>query len=424
MTGLDSLLSTASNGLNKPMPSYRYKASTMDGKVVEGIMEAVDDGTVAMKLQDMGLFPVRIDFSGRKTVLTREIILPWQSRKIRRKDLLVFTQELHTLVKSGFPLDRSLAILSQISESPAMGDVTQDILKEVKGGKSFSEALGKYPDVFPKVYINMVRAGEASGALEEILSHLSAYLATSDDLRSYIIGAMIYPVLLSVVALVSITILTIFVIPRFVLIFQDIGVPLPLPMAVLHGISSLFSNFWWLILALLVIAGLYFRKFRKSPGGRLKMDRWMLRIPMLGAVLRKVEVARFSRSLGTLLHGGVPLLQAMTIVHEIVGNQSIAAAIEPIRTGIKKGEGIAQPMKQSAVFPPLAMHLIEVGEETGRLDSMLNQVAEVYDVEVRNSIKNLIAFFEPALIVLMGIIIGTIVVSMLTAIFSINDIPL
>ena len=406
------------------MPSYHYKASTTDGKLVEGTMEAVDDGTVALKLQEMGLLPVRIDFSDQKSFFKREIELPWRREKIRRKDLLVFTQELHTLVKSGFPLDRSLSIISQIAESPAMRDIVQDTLKEVKGGKSFSEALGKYPNVFPKVYINMIRAGEAGGALEEVLAHLSAYLIRVDDLRSYIIGAMIYPVLLSVVALASITILTLFVVPKFVLIFEDIGVPLPLPMAVLQGISTLFTNFWWLILALIVIIIFYFRKFRNSSTGRLKMDRWMLRIPLLGAVLRKVEVARFSRSLGTLLHGGVPLLQAMTIVREIVGNQSIAIAIEPIRTGIKKGEGIALPMKQSAVFPPLAMHLIEVGEETGRLDSMLNQVADVYDTEVRNSIKNLIAFFEPALIVLMGIIIGAIVVSMLTAIFSINDIPL
>ncbi len=406
------------------MPSYQYKASTMDGKLIEGTMEAADDGTVAMKLQEMGLFPVRIDFSDNKTIFKREIEWPWKQKRIRRKDLLIFTQELHTLVKSGFPLDRSLTIISQIAESPSMRDVIQDILKEVKGGKSFSEALGKYPDVFPKVYINMIRAGEAGGALEEILAHLRNYLATSDDLRSYIVGALIYPMLLSVVALVSITILTLFVIPRFVLIFEDIGVPLPLPMAVLRGISSVFTDFWWLILALLVIFGVFFRRFRNSTSGRMKWDRWLLRAPLLGPVLRKVEVARFSRSLGTLLHGGVPLLQAMTIVREIIGNQSIAVAIEPIRTGIKKGEGIAQPMKQSAVFPPLAMHLIEVGEETGRLDSMLNQVAEVYDVEVRNSIKNLIAFFEPALIVLMGIIIGAIVISMLTAIFSINDVPL
>jgi len=396
----------------------------MDGKLIEGTMEAADDGTVAMKLQEMGLLPVRIDFSDSKMLLKREIEWPWKRKKVRRKDLLVFTQELHTLVKSGFPLDRSLTIISQIAESPSLRDIVQDILKEVKGGKSFSEALGKHTDVFPKVYINMIRAGEAGGALEEVLAHLTTYLVRSDDLRSYIVGALIYPILLSVVALASITILTLFVVPKFVLIFEDIGVPLPLPMVILRGISALFTNFWWLILALLVILGMYFRRFRNSTSGRMKWDRWLLRIPLLGTVLRKVEVARFSRSMGTLLHGGVPLLQAMTIVREIIGNQSIAMAIEPIRTGIKKGEGIAQPMKQSAVFPPLAMHLIEVGEETGRLDSMLNQVADVYDVEVRNSIKNLIAFFEPALIVLMGLIIGAIVISMLTAIFSINEIPL
>jgi general secretion pathway protein F len=270
----------------------------------------------------------------------------------------------------------------------------------------------------------MVRAGEAGGMLEEILGRLSTYLVMSEDLRSYIVGALIYPALLSVVGLASVTILTLFVVPRFAAIFKDMGVPLPLPMAALSGLGGLLSQYWWLALVLILITGLYFKHFLESAEGRLKWDRWLLRMPLVGAVLRKVEVARFSRSLGTLLHGGVPLLQSMSIVRDIVGNQSIAAAIEPIRNGIKKGEGIAKPMKQSGVFPPLAMHLIEVGEESGRLDGMLIQVADVYDVEVRNSIKNLIAFFEPALILLMGIIIGTIVVSMLTAIFSINDIPL
>lgn len=270
----------------------------------------------------------------------------------------------------------------------------------------------------------MIRAGEAGGALEEILGRLSTYLVSSDDLRSYIIGALIYPVLLSTVAVASVIILTIFVVPRFTSIFQDMGVSLPLPMAILKGLSDILTRFWWLVLAMIFIVGFYFKRFRQSTEGRLKWDRWLLRVPLVGVVLRKMEVARFARSLGTLLHGGVPLLQAMTIVREVLGNQSIAEAVEPIRNGIKKGEGISQPMKQSGVFPPLAMHLIEVGEESGKLDSMLNQVADVYDVEVRNSIKNLIAFFEPALILLMGIMIGTIVVSMMMAIFSINDIPL
>jgi general secretion pathway protein F len=396
----------------------------MEGKTMEGTMEAADDGTVSLKLQEMGLLPVRIGSATRKSVLMREIALPWRRNRIRRKDLLVFTQELHTLVHAGFPLDRSLAVLGQLAESPAMAEVIQDVLKEVKGGKSFSEALAKYPEVFPKVYISMVKAGEAGGVLDEILERLASYLETSGELRSYIIGAMIYPALLSAVGLVSVIILTVFVVPRFTGIFEDMGVPLPLPMAILGFLSHVVSKYWWLVIAAAAATGYYFKRFRDSEEGRLKLDRWLLRIPMVGVALRKLEVARFSRTLGTLLHGGVPLLQSMTIVRDVIGNQSIAKTIEPIRNGIKKGEGITQPMKQSGVFPPLAMHLIEVGEESGRLDSMLIQVADNYDVEVRNSIKNLIAFFEPALILLMGILIGTIVVSMLTAIFSINDVPL
>jgi general secretion pathway protein F len=396
----------------------------MEGKVIEGTMEAADDGTVSLKLQEMGLIPVRIGTSARQNILSREIEWPWRRKKVRRRDLLIFTQELHTLARAGFPLDRSLAILGQLAESPAMADVVQAALKEVKGGKSFSEALAAHPEVFPKVYVNMVKAGEVGGALEEMLGRLVLYLTTSEDLRSYIVGAMIYPVLLSTVGVASVTILTLFVVPRFSSIFEDMGVPLPLPMAILSGLSSFLSQFWWFMAVLIIAAIIYFKRFLESEQGRLKWDRLMLRIPLLGIVMRKIEVARFSRTLGTLLHGGVPLLQSMTIVREIIGNQSIARTIEPIRNGIKKGEGMAQPMKQSGAFPPLALHLIEVGEESGKLDAMLTQVAEVYDSDVRNSISKLIAFFEPALILLMGIIIGTIVISMLMAIFSINDIPL
>jgi general secretion pathway protein F len=406
------------------MASYNYKASTFEGKIVEGTIEASDNGTASVKLQEMGLLPILIGAPARPSFLRREMDWPWKRRKIRRKDLLIFTQELHTLVHAGFPLDRSLVVLGQLAESPAMADVIQDVLKEVKGGKSFSEALAKYPAVFPKVYVSMIKAGEAGGILEEVLTRLAGYLVTSEDLRSYITSAMIYPALLSIVGLVSVTILTLFVVPRFTEVFRDMGVPLPLPMALLKGFSDFVASYWWAVLIAILLVGLYFQRFRESSEGRLKWDRWMLRIPLVGVVLRKVEVARFSRTLGTLLHGGVPLLQSMNIVRDIIGNQSIAVTIEPIRNGIKKGEGITQPMKQSGVFPPLAMHLIEVGEESGKLDGMLLQVADVYDVEVRNSIKSLIAFFEPALILLMGIIIGTIVVSMLMAIFSINDVPM
>lgn len=405
------------------MAPYVYKASTNDGKVVEGTMEAVDGGAVAMKLQDMGLLPIQVGPAGGQALLTREIEWPWKKKRVRRKDLLVFTSELHTLVRSGIPLDRSLAVLAQLAESEAMSEIVSDVLKEIKGGKSLSDGLGKHPEVFPKIYVNMVRAGEVGGALEEILGRLTAFLETSENLRSYIAGALIYPALLSVVGLVSVSILILFVVPRFTAIFKDMNLPLPLPMMILSGVGDFVSGYWWLILLAFAGVVLYLRRLLGSPEGRLAWDRRLLRTPLLGPVLQKIDVARFSRTLGTLLHGGVPLLEAMAIVREVVSNQGIATMIEPIRKGIKKGEGIGQPMKQSGVFPPLAMHLVEVGEETGRLDTMLIQVADVYDNDVRTSIKALIAFFEPALILVMGIIIGTIVVSMLLAIFSINDVP-
>ena len=406
------------------MPAYVYKASTLEGKIVEGTMDAADGGAVSLKLQDMGLLPVHVGASSQRTALSREIEWPWKRRKVRRKDLLVFTQEIHTLVKAGLPLDRSLAVLAQLAESPALADVIQDVLREIKEGRSLSEGMGKHPEVFPRIYVSMVKAGEAGGILEEILARLETFLETSENLRSYLVGALIYPALLSIVGVASVTILTLFVVPRFAGIFKDMGLPLPLPMAILKGVSDLLTGYWWLMLVVAVALAVYLRRFRSGSEGRLQWDRMVLKLPLLGVVIQKIEVARFARTLGTLLHSGVPLLQAMTIVREIVSNQGISTMIEPIRNGIKKGEGISQPMKQSGVFPPLAMHLVEVGEESGKLDVMLIQVADVYDNEVRKSVKNLLAFFEPALILIMGIIIGTIVVSMLLAIFSINDVPL
>ena len=406
------------------MPAYSYRASTMEGKIIESSMEAADEGILSAKLQEMGLLPIHIGTAGRDSVLRREMEWPWKKRKVRTKDLLIFTQELRTLTHAGFPLDRCLTIASQLAENPAMTEIVRDVLKEVKTGKSFSEALAKYPGVFPKVYVSMVRAGEAGGALDEVLGRLSEFIAAKEELRSSIVSSLIYPALLSLVGIFSVIVLTVFVVPKFIDVFSDMDVALPLPMMILNIISQTFSGFWWLILILFFIAGYAVKRYRDSEEGRLKWDRKMLEIPILGSVLRKIEVARFSRTLGMLLRGGAPLLQSMSIVREIISNQSIAKMIEPIRSGIKKGEGIAQPMRQSGVFPPLAMHLVEVGEESGRLDDMLMQVADTYDVEVRNGIKNLISFFEPAVILVMGLVIGIIVVSMLMAVFSLSDVPM
>src|SRR5688572_6216841 len=284
------------------MPAYIYKASTLEGKIVEGTMEAADGGTVSLKLQDMGLLPVQVGASSQRTALSREIEWPWKRRKVRRKDLLVFTQELHTLVKAGLPLDRSLAVLAQLAESPALAEVIQDVLREIKEGRSLSEGMAKYPEVFPRIYVSMVKAGEAGGILEEILARLETFLETSENLRSYMVGALIYPALLSVVGVVSVTILTLFVVPRFASIFRDMGLPLPLPMAILKGAGDLLTGYWWLMLVFAVAVAVYLKRFRSGAEGRLQWDRTVLKLPLLGLVVQKIEVARFARTLGTLLH--------------------------------------------------------------------------------------------------------------------------
>jgi len=407
------------------MAFFRYKAVTPEGKVVEGTLEAVDQETVLARLQEQGQLPIKV-FPGEDTggVLSREIRLPWKRKKVPQKDLLIFTQELSTLVKAGLTLDRSLSVLSDLTENDYLAEVVRELLREIKGGKALSEALSTYPQVFPKVYVNMVRAGEVGGALDQILERLEDYLEGADELRSYLISSMIYPCILVVVAIGSIIIMMTVVIPQFADIFENAGAPVPLPMMVLLVLSGFLTGFWWLIL-LVIGGGAYWIYSRlKTEEGRLNWDRQVLKLPVVGPVLRKLEVSRFSRTLGTLLQSSVPLIQSINLVKEIVENQAIASTMESIKSGVKKGEGLTRPIRKAEIFPPFALHLLAVGEETGRLDDMLLQIADSYDRDLKRSLQRLVALLEPAIILVMGLIIGVMVVSMLYSIFSINDVPL
>ena len=407
------------------MAFFRYKAVTPEGKVVEGTLEAVDQETVLARLQEQGQLPIKV-FPGEDTggLLSREIRLPWQRKKVPQKDLLIFTQELSTLVKAGLTLDRSLSVLSDLTENDYLAEVVRELLREIKGGKALSEALSTYPQVFPKVYVNMVKAGEVGGALDQILERLEDYLEGADELRSYLISSMIYPCILVVVAIGSIIIMMTVVIPQFADIFENAGAPVPLPMMVLLVLSGFLTGFWWLIL-LVIGGGAYWIYSRlKTEEGRLNWDRQVLKLPVVGPVLRKLEVSRFSRTLGTLLQSSVPLIQSINLVKEIVENQAIASTMESIKSGVKKGEGLTRPIRKAEIFPPFALHLLAVGEETGRLDDMLLQIADSYDRDLKRSLQRLVALLEPAIILVMGLIIGVMVVSMLYSIFSINDVPL
>jgi len=387
-------------------------------------LEAVDQETVLARLQEQGQMPIKV-FSGEEAgLLGREVRLPWKRKRVPQKDLLIFTQELSTLVKAGLTLDRSLSILSDLTENTYLSEVVRELLSEIKGGKSLSAALSIYPQVFPKVFVNMVKAGEVGGALDQILERLVDYLEDVDELRSYLISSLIYPCILTFVGAASIIVMVTVVIPKFSVIFENAGTPIPFPMKVLLGLSGFLTGYWWLIL-LMGFGGWYWINTRlKTEEGRLNWDQHLLKLPIFGSVLRKIEVSRFSRTLGTLLKSAVPLIQSINIVKEIVENQAIASTMESIKSGVKKGEGLTAPIREAQIFPAFALHLLAVGEETGRLDDMLLQIADTYDRELRISLKRLVALFEPAIILIMGLIIGVMVVSMLYSIFSINDVPL
>jgi general secretion pathway protein F len=409
------------------MPEYIYKASDRTGKVIEGSIDAVDEPSVVNKLRSMGYIPIRIGASSGGKSLSQSLNLsfsiPTTFSRVSAKDLLSFTQELSTLIKAGLPLDRALSIITEITDNELLKTITQELLKDVRGGKSFSEALAQHPRVFNRLYINMVKAGEAGGVMDVVLERLVDFLERSQELKSTVFNAMIYPiVLISVMGLV-VSIMLIFVVPKFVEIFDSMGMELPLPTKILLAVSMVIKNYWWLILGLSLTGYFWFNNYTKSENGRLAWDGLKLKLALIKDLILKIEVARFSRTLGTLIISGVPLLQALTIVKEIVGNMIISNSISTIQKAVKEGKGISLPMRSTGIFPSLAMHMIRVGEETGKMEEMLIRVADTYDRDVNVSVKRFLSLLEPALILLMSLIIGFIVLSIVLAIFSINDAP-
>jgi general secretion pathway protein F len=300
--------------------------------------------------------------------------------------------------------------------------VVEKVLSQIRGGQSLADALAEHPKVFPKLYVNMVRAGEAGGVLAAIFKRLADYLERSQELKENVVSALIYPTILVTVGGASMIFMIAFVIPRFAVIFADLGQSLPATTAFLLWASGLFRSYWWAILGFIAALIASLRYYAGTENGRMSLDTLKLRLFMVGDLVRKIETSRFTRTLGTLIKSGVPILNSLTIVREIINNRVMSNALAEVSTGIKGGKGISQPLKKSGVFPPLAIHLIEVGEETGRLDDMLIQIAENYDREITNAVKRFVSLLEPAMILVMGLLIGFVVVSMLLAIFSVNDV--
>lgn len=401
---------------------FHFRAVAADGKLRTGVITAADGATVARQLARQGLTPIYVGTDGRKTNVL-QFKLP-ESNNAKRGDTLFFTQELSILLNSGVPLDKALTITSELTVRPQFQGVVLDILRSIKGGKSLADSLAQHTAYFSDLFVNMVRAGEASGSLGQIFERLAEFERSRDELRSYIISSLIYPALLAVVGVGSIFVILNFVVPRFATIFEDGHMQIPLPTKIMLDASYLVQTWWWAVaLAIIAVVG-SFRWYTATTAGRSWWDGYRLKLPMIGDSMRKAETSRFARAMATLVGASVPLVQSLNISAGILTNTIMAGSLREIAQGVKRGEGIANPLARTKMFPPLASHLLTVGEETGKLDTMFARMADIYEEETRASIKRFTSLFEPLVILIMGMIVGGLILSMLIAITSINDVAI
>jgi general secretion pathway protein F len=403
------------------MPVFTYRAADRRGQTIDGVMEAIDARAVIDRLRKEAYFPIKVAAQGDRAAL---FSLGGGSR-VRQRDLLALTQMLATLFEAGLPLDRALSILEELAPSPRVKTIVADLLHSVRGGSSLSEALAKHhPRPFSRLYINMVRAGEKGGVLEVSLRRLAEFLEARAAFNEAVVSALAYPLVITTVGAAAIIFLMTFVIPRFATIFNDLGQAIPLPTQILMSVSAALQSYWWVGATLAMAGVLAWRIWTGTPHGRASWDQIVLRLPIAGPLALKVETARFARTLGTMLKSGVPVLGAMAVVGDMMSNQAVGRAVARVAEGVKRGGTIAAGMQEHTAFPALAVHMVRVGEETGRLEEMLLKVADTFEADVRSELKRVLGLLEPAIILCMGVLVAFIVVAMLLAIFSINDVPL
>ena len=404
------------------MPVFTYRAADRRGQTIDGVMEAVDARAVVERLRKEAYFPIKVATQAERAAL---LSFTRSGRRVRQRDLMAFTQMLATLFEAGLPLDRALSIMEELAPSARIKTIVTDLLRSVRGGSSLSEALAKHhPRPFSRLYINMVRAGEKGGVLEVSLRRLAEFLESRAAFNEAVVSALAYPLVITSVGAAAIVFLMTFVIPRFAIIFNDLGQAIPLPTQILMSVSAAVQGYWWVGATLIMAGVLAWRIWTGTPQGRAGWDQFLLRLPIVGALALKVETARFARTLGTMLKSGVPVLGAMAVVGDMMSNQAVGSAVGRLADGVKRGGTIAAGMQEHTAFPSLAVHMVRVGEETGRLEDMLLKVAETFETDVRSELKRVLGLLEPAIILGMGVLVAFIVVAMLLAIFSINEIPL
>lgn len=390
------------------MPTFTYTARTVNGELKSATMEAASREEVVAQLRRQRMNVVKVDEQKAKK----------KGGKITMRDIVIFTRQFSTMINSGLPLVQALDILAKQSENPALAEVTRQTVFDVESGHTVADALAKHPKAFNELYVNMVAAGEAGGILDTILMRLATFMEKNDALVRKVKGAMIYPGVIMSVAGFAICVLLIFVIPVFKEMFASVNLELPLPTQIVVAMSEFLLGYWWAVGGGVFGAVVLTKRYYATKDGQLVIDRLLLKMPVLGDMLRKSAVSRFTRTLGTLISSGVSILDGLEITAKTAGNRVISDAIMASRTSIAGGDTIAAPLQKSNVFPPMVISMIAVGEQTGGLDEMLSKIADFYDEEVDAAVSNLLAMLEPVMIVFLGVVVGGMVVAMYLPIFD------
>jgi type IV pilus assembly protein PilC len=396
------------------VPSYKWKGRTLSGEVQTGELTVGSQEEVLSHLRKKRIIVMYVREKKKSTSLSLKL----GASSVKIKDLAIFTRQFATMINAGLPLVQCLDILSQQTENPTFKGVIASVMNDVESGSTLAEGLRRHPKIFDKLFTNMVQAGEAGGVLDDILLRLASYIEKAEALRRKVKGAMTYPVVVFVVAISATVFMLMFIIPTFAKIFLEFGGELPLPTKIVLGASNFLREAWYILLGFVIAVIFLYRRYVGTEGGRRNVDRFMLRIPVLGDVLRKGSIARFTRTLGTLISSGVPILDGLEITAQTSGNKVIEEAIMETRGSIREGETIAAPLRQSKVFPPMVVQMIGIGEETGALDEMLNKIASFYDDEVNTAVDTMTSVIEPIMIVVMGLLVGGMVVAMYMPMFK------
>ncbi len=399
------------------MPIFVYTGKTLGGEARKGELEAANLAAATATLRRQQILPASV--TPKKSGLSLELKIPGFGKGVKTKDIVIFSRQFATMIDAGLPLVQCLDILASQQENPEFKKVLLDVKGSVEGGSTFADALRKHPKVFDELYVNLISAGEVGGILDTILNRLSGFLEKSEKLKGKIKSAMTYPTAVIVIAALVVSGLLIWVVPVFEDMFQSFGQALPAPTQMVVGMSNALKSAWYIIIGVLVAAGIGINRTYKTPGGRWFMDKLFLKAPVLGDLIRKTAVARFTRTLGTMLTSGVPILEALEIVSKTAGNVIIEDAVMKARTSLSQGKTLAEPLLETKVFPGMVTQMIAVGESTGALDTMLTKIADFYEEEVDQAVEALTSLIEPMLMAFLGVVVGGLVIALYLPIFQI-----